>query len=168
MRRSTPEHVDFALDDFFPHIINRITSRIRNDFEPKTKPLGIAIEQWRVLICLLTKGPQRITRLAELTSIELPTMSYLLKRMERDRFVARQSDQEDARITRVSLTGHGRSMVLRLLPMVRRYEEIAFRGFTTAQIRMIKTHLKTILRNVEEIDLPGLSERSPKSRVSRA
>ncbi|MGE0035055.1 MAG: MarR family winged helix-turn-helix transcriptional regulator [Xanthobacteraceae bacterium] len=155
MRKAKREHVDpgretaddiaFALDDFFPHIINRITSRIRTDFESKARRHGIAVEQWRVLVCLFTRGPQRITTLAELTSIELPTMSYLLKRMARDKLIARQSARVDGRITLVSLTKHGRAMTSRLLPMVRQYEEIAFQGMKPSQIRKLKNQLKTIL-----------------------
>jgi DNA-binding MarR family transcriptional regulator len=144
--RSENADVDFVLDDFFPHIINRLTSRVRIDFESKTKRYGIAVEQWRVLVCLFTRGPQRITALAELTSIELPTMSYLLKRMARDRLVTRESAHVDGRITVVSLTKYGRAMTLRLLPMVRQYEEIAFQGLRPSQVRMLKDQLKAILR----------------------
>jgi DNA-binding MarR family transcriptional regulator len=146
------------LDDFFPHIINRITSRIRIDFESKVKRHGIAVEQWRVLVCLLTRGAQRITTLAELTSIELPTMSYLLKRMARDKLVTRETAHGDARITVVSLTKHGRAMTLRLLPMVRQYEEIAFEGLQPSQIRVLKDQLRAILRIFD-----GLHQQRPRS-----
>jgi DNA-binding MarR family transcriptional regulator len=145
-RSETADDIDFVLDDFFPHIINRITSRIRIDFESKTKRHGIAVEQWRVLVCLFTRGPQRITTLAELTSIELPTMSYLLKRMARDKFVTRESAHGDARITVVNLTRHGRAMTLRFLPMVRQYEQVAFQGLRPSQVRVLKDQLKAILR----------------------
>ena len=141
----------FALDDFFPHIINRITSRIRIDFESKTKRHGIAVEQWRVLVCLFTRGPQRITTLAELTTIELPTMSYLLKRMARDKLITRETANVDGRITVVSLTKHGRAMTLRFLPMARRLEEIAFQGLRPSQIRMLKDQLKAILRIFDQL-----------------
>jgi DNA-binding MarR family transcriptional regulator len=144
--RSENAGVGFVLDDFFPHIINRLTSRIRIDFESKTKRYGIAVEQWRVLVCLFTRGPQRITTLAELTSIELPTMSYLLKRMARDKLITRESAHVDGRITVVCLTRYGRAMTLRFLPMVRQYEELAFQGLRPSQIRMLKDQLKAILR----------------------
>ena len=141
----------FVLDDFFPHIINRITSRVRTDFESKTKRYGIAVEQWRVLVCLFARGPQQITRLAELTSIELPTMSYLLKRMEGDKFITREPANVDGRITIVGLTKRGRAITQRLLPMVRQYEEIAFQGLSPSQIRMLKERLKAILRIFDQL-----------------
>jgi DNA-binding MarR family transcriptional regulator len=147
--------VTFVLDDFFPHIINRITSRIRADFESKAKRFGIVIERWRVMVCLYTRGPQRITTLAELTSIELPTMSYLLKRMARDKLIARQSASGDGRITVVDLTRHGRAMTERFLPKVRRYEEIAFQGLRPSEVRTLKDQLKAVLRTFDELHQQG-------------
>ena len=152
----------FVLDDFFPHIINRITSRIRADFESKTKSYGIAIEQWRVLVCLFSRGPQRITTLAELTSIELPTMSYLLKRMARDKLVARKSADGDGRITLVSLTGRGRAIASQFIPIVRQYETTAFRDLSPSQIRLLKDQLKGILRIFDLIH-SSTGQRSRKS-----
>jgi hypothetical protein len=40
-------------------------------------------------------------------------------------------------------------LALRILPIVRRYEMIAFAGFTAAEIRMLKAQLRTILHNLE-------------------
>jgi DNA-binding MarR family transcriptional regulator len=154
----------FVLDDFFPHIINRITSRIRTDFESKAKRFGIVIERWRVMVCLYTRGPQRITTLAELTSIELPTMSYLLKRMARDKLVTRESANGDGRITVVSLTKHGRAMTARFLPKVRRYEEIAFQGLQASEVRTLKDQLKAILRTFDELHQ---QHRRPTKRMAR-
>ena len=150
-RIKSADDVSFVLDDFFPHIINRITSRIRTDFESKAKRFGIVIERWRVMVCLYTRGPQGITTLAELTSIELPTMSYLLKRMARDKLITRETANGDGRITVIDLTRHGRTMTERFLPKVRRYEEIAFQGLRPSEVRTLKDQLKTILRIFDEL-----------------
>jgi DNA-binding MarR family transcriptional regulator len=150
-RNESAHDATFVLDDFFPHIINRITSRIRTDFESQAKHLGIVIERWRVMVCLYTRGPQRITTLAELTSIELPTMSYLLQRMARDKLVTRESANGDGRITVVDLTRHGRAMTARFLPKAQRYEEIAFQGMRPSEVRTLKDQLKAILRIFDEL-----------------
>jgi DNA-binding MarR family transcriptional regulator len=159
------DDVTFVLDDFFPHIINRITSRIRTDFESKAKHFGIVIERWRVMVCLYTRGPQRITTLAELTSIELPTMSYLLQRMARDKLIARESADGDGRSTVVDLTKHGRAMTARFLPKVRRYEEIAFQGLRPSEVRTLKEQLKAILRIFDELHE---QRHRPTERAARA
>lgn len=164
-RIESADDVTFVLDDFFPHIINRITSRIRTDFESKAKRFGIVIERWRVMVCLYTRGPQRITTLAELTSIELPTMSYLLKRMARDKLITRETANGDGRITVVDLTRHGHTMTERFLPKVRRYEEIAFQGLRPSEVRALKDQLKAILRTFDELHQ---QHRRPIKRAARA
>jgi DNA-binding MarR family transcriptional regulator len=163
-RSDSAHEVAFVLDDFFPHIINRITSRIRTDFESKAKRFGIVIERWRVMVCLYTRGPQRITTLAELTSIELPTMSYLLKRMARDKLITREAANGDGRITLVNLTKHGRAMTARFLPKVRRYEEIAFQDLRPSEVRTLKDQLKAILRIFDELHQ---SHRRPIRRATK-
>jgi MarR family transcriptional regulator, transcriptional regulator for hemolysin len=164
-RSESADDVAFVLDDFFPHIINRITSRIRTDFEAKAKRFGIVIERWRVMVCLYTRGPQPITTLAELTSIELPTMSYLLQRMARDKFITREAADGDGRITLINLTKHGRAMTARFLPKVQRYEEIAFQGLRPSEVRTLKDQLKAVLRTFDELHH---SHRQPVKRAPRA
>jgi DNA-binding MarR family transcriptional regulator len=148
-RRARADLADFRLDNFFPHLINRATGIIRADFESRAKPFGINIEKWRVLVSLLTRGPQNITTLARLTTIEVPTMSYLLKRMIRAGLIVRNGHHDDGRVAIIDLTKNGRALALRILPIVRRYEMIAFAGFTAAEIRTLKAQLRTILHNLE-------------------
>jgi DNA-binding MarR family transcriptional regulator len=147
--RAQADLADFQLDNFFPHLINRATGIIRADFESRAKPFGINIEKWRVLVSLLTRGPQKITTLARLTTIEVPTMSYLLKRMIRAGLIVRNGHHDDGRVAIIDLTKNGRALALRILPIVRQYEMIAFAGFTAAQIRTLKAQLRTILHNLE-------------------
>jgi MarR family transcriptional regulator, organic hydroperoxide resistance regulator len=145
------EHVEFHFEDFFPHLINRATGKIRADFESRSKRLGISIEKWRVLICLLTQGPQNITNLASSTTIEVPTMSFLLKRMVRERLVTRDRHDNDGRVTVISLTSRGRAITLKLHPIVRRYEQVAFRGFSAREVAILKDQLRAIIRNLENL-----------------
>jgi DNA-binding MarR family transcriptional regulator len=164
-RNESADDVAFVLDDFFPHIINRITSRIRTDFEAEAKRYGIVIERWRVMVCLYTRGPQRITTLAELTSIELPTMSYLLQRMAGDKLITRETADGDGRITVVNLTTHGRAVTERFLPKARRYEEIAFQDLRPSEIRTLKDQLKAVLRIFDDLHR---SHRQQSKRTARA
>jgi DNA-binding MarR family transcriptional regulator len=53
-------------------------------------------------------GPQRISALAHAESVSQPTMTCLVQRLERDAYVTREADPEDARATRITITGAGR------------------------------------------------------------
>ena len=61
-----------------------------------------------VLAILRDIGPRRITALAELEAVTQPTITTLVGRLERDGFVQRAPDPDDARAVRVHLTASGR------------------------------------------------------------
>ena len=60
-----------------------------------------------VLAILRDTGPRRITELAELEAVTQPTVTTLVGRLERDGFVQRAPDPDDARAVRVHLTESG-------------------------------------------------------------
>jgi DNA-binding MarR family transcriptional regulator len=57
---------------------------------------------------LSESGPQRISVLAAAESVSQPTMTCLVQRLERDAYVTRDADPDDARATRISITAAGR------------------------------------------------------------
>jgi DNA-binding MarR family transcriptional regulator len=60
-----------------------------------------------VLANLRENGPQRITELAAAEAVAQPSMTALVKRLERAALVRRGPDPDDARAVRVSLTDDG-------------------------------------------------------------
>lgn len=60
-----------------------------------------------VLATLRDSGPRRITELADSEAIAQPTVTALVGRLERDGFVQRAADPEDARAVLVHLTDVG-------------------------------------------------------------
>src|SRR4051794_31213630 len=60
-----------------------------------------------VLATLRDTGPRRITELAEREAIAQPTVTTLVGRLERDGFVERRADPDDARAVLVHLTRAG-------------------------------------------------------------
>jgi DNA-binding MarR family transcriptional regulator len=61
-----------------------------------------------VLATLRDTGPRRITELAEREAVAQPTVTTLVGRLERDGFVERRTDPDDARAVLVHLTQTGR------------------------------------------------------------
>jgi DNA-binding MarR family transcriptional regulator len=53
-------------------------------------------------------GPQRISVLAHAESVAQPSMTTLVKRLERDAYVTRRPDPDDARATLIEITAAGR------------------------------------------------------------
>ena len=59
------------------------------------------------LLNTLSYGPRRITELAEFERLAQPTMTQLVKRLERDGLVTRERQADDGRVVVVDLTAAG-------------------------------------------------------------
>jgi DNA-binding MarR family transcriptional regulator len=62
-------------------------------------------------LAALSAGPRRITELADLEGLAQPTMTLVVKRMERRGWLARERDAADGRAVLVSLTDDGATVL---------------------------------------------------------
>lgn len=77
-------------------------------------PYGVTTAYLPVLYTLDARGEMSQGELAELISIEQPTMTRTLGRMERDGFISRAADPENGRRVLARLTEHGRAIAPRV------------------------------------------------------
>jgi DNA-binding MarR family transcriptional regulator len=70
---------------------------------------GLTAARLSVLSVLVFGGDRRITELASAEQVQPPTMSRLIDGLERDGFVHRRSEPNDARAARVRATAKGRA-----------------------------------------------------------
>ena len=71
----------------------------------------ITIAQYRTLVVLASRGPQRLADLAEHLGVTPPTAGRMCDRLARRGLVARQRAHDDRRVVRISLTEDGRRIV---------------------------------------------------------
>jgi DNA-binding MarR family transcriptional regulator len=64
-----------------------------------------------VLVTLRDEGPQRVTALAARENVTQPTMSTLIRRLERRGLVVRNTDAADRRACLVEVTDAGRVLM---------------------------------------------------------
>ncbi len=91
-------------------------------------PEDVTLPQYRVLIELAARGPQRLAVLAALLQVDRSTATRMCDRLVRKRLVQRRRISEDRRGVRVSLTSTGRAFVdevghrrrAEIVPIVRR------------------------------------------------
>jgi MarR family transcriptional regulator, transcriptional regulator for hemolysin len=77
-------------------------------------PYGVTTAYLPVLYTLDAQGEMSQGELAELISIEQPTMTRTLGRMERDGFIARAQDPANGRRILARLTEHGKAIAPRV------------------------------------------------------
>ncbi|ATP49616.1 homoprotocatechuate degradation operon regulator HpaR [Pseudomonas putida] len=94
-------------------------------FRPALNAHDLTEQQWRVIRILHQQGELESHQLAELACILKPSMSGVLKRLERDGVVARRKSPEDQRRVFISLTDKGQQAFMDMSEeMARNYERI--------------------------------------------
>lgn len=139
----------FELGRYLPYLINRAGMRLAVEFGREIKRRGIVLQEWRVLAALAAQGSQRLSDLAALTSIDLSTLSRLVGRMVRGGLLSRERTDGDRRELAVTLTTRGSRLTRAIIPLARRYERRALRGFEPAEEAALKTLLLRVYANLE-------------------
>jgi len=158
-----------AEDRSIPFVMHQIVGRVEGLVNKWASGLGLKIEGVRVLFRLLGSS-RTVNELAQLTGVEISTLSRLLGRMSDMGLLTRRRDESDARSVIVSLTDKGRKMALEHQPVYfKDYEEILFSGFTDKQAAIFREQLIDMIKNLDAADReakPGAG--SPTARAANA
>ncbi len=116
--------------------------------------VGLHVGQEMVLIELWREDGLRGGELAERLGVEPPTVTKMLRRLERCGLVSRRQDPEDARSFRVYLTEEGRSLEVPVVRCWEGVEEKSLRGLSVEERRTLHTLLTKVRANLD----PDLEE----------
>jgi DNA-binding MarR family transcriptional regulator len=145
LRRRTP----LDLSEHLPHLVNRVGSALAERFSAEAlTAAGLSIASWRVLVVLSSNGALRQTDLAELTSIDVSTLSRLITRLVRDGLARRARSRSDSREVSVGLTRKARALMTRLVPTATRLENAATRSLSKRDIATLKRSLRKMHQNL--------------------
>lgn len=138
----------FELLDYVPYLINRVAVGMVKDFAPDLKRYGLDIQRWRVLAAILSHAECRFGELVKITSIEAPTLSRIVTRMQRDRLIRCRPLASDTRTFLASLTPKGRALANRVLPRAFAAEAAMVEGLSPAEITAFTRTLHVMYRNL--------------------
>jgi DNA-binding MarR family transcriptional regulator len=142
---------DFDLARFLPYLINRAGVRLAVAFADDIAPHGVGLQEWRVLAALAAHGPQRLGDLAQLTSIDVSTLSRLIGRMAHGKLAVRTREDGDRRAVRLALAPKGRRAVDAIIPLAHHYEQAALAGFDAAEANQLRAMLARVYRNLDAL-----------------
>lgn len=81
--------------------------KIVGSYAPYLKPLGLTYTQYVVLMALWEHESLNVGQLGEILHLDAGTLTPLLKRLEKARYVTRERSKKDERITIISITPEG-------------------------------------------------------------
>ena len=138
----------FDLRSYLPYLLNRVGFAVTDAFGEALAEASLTVPAWRVLAILLRDGVLRIGELAELTSIELSTLSRLVDTLQRRGFVTRKNAKNDARVVNVALTARGRATTTALLPAAAELENRLVAGMPASDVAELKRLLDKLYLNI--------------------
>ena len=154
----------FDLLDYVPYLINRVAVKMVKSFGRDLKRYGLNIQTWRILAAILSHTECRFGELAQITSIEVPTLSRIVARMQHEGLIRCRPLASDSRTFLASLTPEGRALAHRVLPRAFAAEAAMIEGLSQAEISAFNRTLHVLYGNLGR---PHPSFDKPKRRSRR-
>jgi DNA-binding MarR family transcriptional regulator len=137
------------LGNYLPYLVNRLgAALVASMTADALAEHQLSIDMWRVLAVLSYRGAQRQIDLVTMTSVEASTMSRLVTRLVRTGLVTRRRSETSSREVVIELTGKGRALVSRLIPIAQRLEETASAGIPAKDMAVVKRTLRRMYENI--------------------
>jgi MarR family transcriptional regulator, organic hydroperoxide resistance regulator len=136
------------LADYLPYLVNRVGAAFVAGYEQDIGQHGLSIAMWRVLAGLSTGDKHRQIDVAQITSIDVSTMSRLITRLVSLGLVTRTRSDSNNREVSVELSPKGRALVNRLIPRARDLEAQAVAGISAADLAITRETLRRMYDNM--------------------
>ena len=94
--------------------------------------------QASVLFMLHQRDSMSQKELAAQLNITAPSITSMIQKMERDKYITREPDRHDQRVMRLALTEKGRSCIQAVKNVADRMEEIFFQGMSQEEKRLFR------------------------------
>lgn len=125
--------------------------------------LGLYRGQPPLLHALMDQPGLTHTEAAQRLHVSAPTVSRMVRRMEKAGLVETRDDPEDARVSRIYVTDEGRALHEASMAQLRRLEGEAFDGFAPDELETIEALLWRVRANLLRVsDAAALIRRHPK------
>ena len=118
--------------------------------------LDVAVSRTEAsLLARLEAGPQRITALADLDGLAQPTVTLLVKNLERQGAVRRQRSADDGRVVLVSLTNAGHEALELVRTRYRERMRACLSQLAGGEIAALESALPAMASLVERLQPEG-------------
>lgn len=154
---SSEQDISHRLTFLLTRVVALLMDNVSGDF----RKLGVTIPEARSLIAIFEFGAIPVGQLADVTSIDLSSMSHLLRRLEAAGYVDRVRPDHDNRVVLVSLTKRGRAIAEQCREASLEHERIMIADMSKADEKT----LKQLLDLVYQTGRRGLANRKSKKSV---
>lgn len=141
-----------SLPDRLTLLLNQTITAMNEHASGEFRALGLSIPAARALIGLVESGDRlNIGDLAEVCSLDLSTLSHILRRLTAKQFIERTRDKSDNRVVYAQLTARGRLMALRCRKQSLQHEKILLGELSASDIATLKRLLMRVCGNARNL-----------------
>lgn len=114
----------FDLSAFVPYQLAVAAARVSRGFAERYRDeFGLSIPEWRVLAHLSQEGAVSVREIHLRVDMDKSKVSRAAKRLQEAGYVEKSENASDRRLVRLSLTGDGKALMARILPVAMRYQD---------------------------------------------
>lgn len=110
----------------------------------------LSASQWKVILVLSIRDGISQRVLADLISVEGPTLVPVIDKMESDGFLVRKSDPADRRSNKIFLTTKSTNLVEGIVKTILDFRAMMTKGISKADIDLAKSVLQKMTLNTEK------------------
>lgn len=143
-----PTAENFDLEDFPYYWVTQVHAQYVLNVDHALKKYGLDNSRRRILLALKSKPHASVSDLSEMVVSKMSTTTKIVYRLKDEGLVDTYSCEDDARITRVTLTEKGNQMTQKINDLTNIVLEQSFEGLTPLQIEKMIESLKVIFKNL--------------------
>jgi DNA-binding MarR family transcriptional regulator len=125
-----------------------IYNAIPLDLPPEWLNSDLTVAQLRVLLVLQAQGPSRMSDVASVIGVTLPTATGVVDNLVRKKFVVRENDPQDRRLVICRLSDQGHELINKMWKSGRFQMKNMLDGLTPGQLEKAREVARMLLDNV--------------------
>jgi DNA-binding MarR family transcriptional regulator len=125
-----------------------IFNAMPSDIPAEWLSLGLTLAQLRVLLVLKARGPRRMSDIAAVLGIALPTATGIVDNLVRKGLAVREADPQDRRLVICRLSPQGQNLINRLWTSGEFHMERLLEGLTLSQLEKAADVARMLLDNL--------------------
>lgn len=147
MEHGADEAASLELEKFLPYRLNRLAEAVSRQFQTiYRKRYGLTRPEWRLLASLGQHGTMTATEVGRDSAMHKTKVSRAVSALEERRWLKRETDPDDRRVERLTLTPAGERAYAEIVPLARRFESDLLTMLAPAEREALSVGLAAIER----------------------
>src|SRR3954463_13114139 len=138
----------FVVDDAIRELLDKISAQMRRDYSEMLRKLNLHVGQDNLLCKLWSNNGITQMQLTERLNCEPPTVTNMVKTLEKKGFIYRKKDSADGRVSRVYLTEKGIKIREPIERIWNKQQEKLLKGLSADERKLLNQLLQQMENNL--------------------